>query len=87
MLSTLARRMPLEHGLDLAAIASDCDGYSAADLESLARTAAMNAFRDRPDAPIVTRAHFDAARAMVPPSVDEKQLHALRRFAAERVPG
>ncbi|MDQ4027065.1 MAG: AAA family ATPase, partial [Actinomycetota bacterium] len=87
MLSTLARRMPLEHGLDLAAIASDCGGYSAADLESLARTAAMNAFRERPDAPIVTRAHFDAARAMVPPSLDEKQLHALRRFAAERVPG
>jgi transitional endoplasmic reticulum ATPase len=84
MLSTLARRMPLEEGLDLAAIASNCVGYSAADLESLARAAAMNAFRESPDAPLVTRAHFEAARTTVPPSLVEEQIDALRRFASDR---
>jgi transitional endoplasmic reticulum ATPase len=84
ILSILARRMPLEEGLDLAAIASDCDGYSAADLESLARAAAMNAFRKGLDAPLVTRQDFDSARTSVRPSLVDEQVEALRRFAAER---
>jgi transitional endoplasmic reticulum ATPase len=84
ILTALARRMPLEEDVDLAAIGAGCDGFSAADLEALARAAAMNALRETPDAPVVTHAHFKRARAFVSPSLSEDQVTALRRFASER---
>ena len=69
ILRAVTRRMPLAPGIDLGALGAHCDGYSAADLEALAREAAMNAMRESMAAPVVTAAHFQAALATVPPSL------------------
>jgi transitional endoplasmic reticulum ATPase len=65
ILSATTRRMPLEPGLDLAAVAAKCEGFSAADLEGLARRAAMTAMRESMQTPTVTAEHFEAARSNV----------------------
>ena len=69
ILRAVTRRMPLAPGIDLAGLGTHCDGYSAADLEALAREAAMNAMRESMAAPVVTAEHFTAALATVPPSL------------------
>jgi transitional endoplasmic reticulum ATPase len=84
ILAAAARRMPLAEALDLAAIGASCEKFSAADLEALARGAALAAMRESVDAPVVTSAHFDAARTRTVPSLRPEQLERLERFAAER---
>ena len=82
ILRTVARRMPLEEGLDLEAIATSAERYSAADLQALAREAAMTAMRANIASPVVTRAHFDAALGVVRPSLQPAQVAQLEAFAA-----
>jgi transitional endoplasmic reticulum ATPase len=84
ILTAAARRMPLEGGIDLAAIAAGCEGFSAADLEALARGAALAAIRESVNAPVITAAHFERARSGMRPSLRREQLERLERFAAER---
>jgi transitional endoplasmic reticulum ATPase len=84
ILAAAARRMPLAEDLDLAALGARCEKFSAADLEALARGAALAAMRERVDAPAVTSAHFEAARARAVPSLQPEHLERLERFAAER---
>jgi transitional endoplasmic reticulum ATPase len=69
ILTAVVRRMPLAPGIDPAAIGAACEGYSAADLEALAREAALTAMRENLASPAVTPAHFEAARAVVKPSL------------------
>ena len=61
VLRAITRRMPLAPDVDVAAVAAATDGWSNADLEGLAREAAMTAMRERIDSPEVTAAHFAAA--------------------------
>lgn len=82
ILRTAARRMPIEDGLDLDTVARAAEGYSAADLQALAREAAMTAMRANIAAPTVTRAHFDAALGVVRPSLQPAQVAGLEAFAA-----
>ncbi|HVM35450.1 MAG TPA: AAA family ATPase [Actinomycetota bacterium] len=84
ILKTVTRRMPLGVDVDIDELGAACEGYSAADLEALARTAAMSAMREGLDTPAVTSAHFEAARAEVHPSLRRDQIAALERFAADR---
>lgn len=49
ILATHTRRLPLAEDVDLAAIASGCDGFSGADLSGLVREAAMLAIRSYKD--------------------------------------
>lgn len=69
ILRAVTRRMPLADDVRLDALGTRCEGYSAADLEALAREAAMNAMRESMAAPLVTAAHFKAALKTVPPSL------------------
>lgn len=69
ILKAVTRRMPLADDVKLTTLGKTCDGYSAADLECLAREAAMNAMRESMAAPVVTAAHFKAALKTVPPSL------------------
>ena len=83
ILKAVTRKMPLAKGIDLDALAKKTDGYSAADLEALAREAAMTAMREDMKSPAVTAAHFAAARKTVRPSLDPAQVARLEAFAKE----
>jgi transitional endoplasmic reticulum ATPase len=69
ILKAVTRRMPLGEDVPLAELGERCEGYSAADLEALAREAAMNAMRESMEAPLVTAAHFAVAMETVRPSL------------------
>jgi transitional endoplasmic reticulum ATPase len=83
ILRTAGKSIPLRD-VDLAALAADLDGYSAADCVALLREAALTAMRRSVDAAEITAADVAAARENVHPSLDPVQLAALRAFAAER---
>jgi transitional endoplasmic reticulum ATPase len=80
ILGAVTKRMPLEAGLDLDALAAGCEGYSAADLDAVARTAALIAMREDLSALRVTASHFAAARGEVRPSLRAGQIAALEGF-------
>ncbi|MFC6825772.1 CDC48 family AAA ATPase [Halopelagius fulvigenes] len=87
ILDVHTRRMPLAENVDLERLAARTHGFVGADLESLAKEAAMTALRrsrrgetgDAPDSLTeleVTAADFESAMASVEPS-------AMREFVAE----
>ncbi len=84
ILRTAGRSVPLAHDVDLAELAEDLDGYSAADCAALLREAALTAMRRDVDAADVTAADVTAARATVRPSLDAAQVESLRRYADSR---
>ena len=82
ILRAATKRMPLAPDIDLVALGAECERYSAADLTALAREAAMVAMRESLAAPIVTAAHFAAARRTVRPSIDPAAARAAEEWAA-----
>ncbi|HEX5116416.1 MAG TPA: AAA family ATPase [Pseudonocardiaceae bacterium] len=84
VLRSTARNTPLADDVDLAAVAGELDGYSAADCAALVREAALTAMRESLDANVVTSAHLAAARQVVRPSLDPAQLAALAAYADQR---
>ncbi|MGH8968909.1 MAG: AAA family ATPase [Actinomycetes bacterium] len=84
ILMAAARRTPVADDVDLAGLARGCDGFSAADCAALVREAALAAMRESLATPVVTAAHFAAARRTVRPSLRPEQLAALEAFAASR---
>ncbi|WP_328448174.1 AAA family ATPase [Amycolatopsis sp. NBC_00438] len=81
ILTATSKNTPLAADVDLAAVASTLDGYSAADCAALIREAALTAMRESLEAHEVTAAHLDAARKKVRPSLDPAQLAALEAYA------
>ncbi|MFI5499840.1 AAA family ATPase [Nocardia asteroides] len=84
ILRTAGRSVPLADDVDLAALAEDLDGYSAADCAALLREAALSALRRDMSAADVTAADVATARATVRPSLDPEQVESLRRYAESR---
>ena len=84
ILRAAAKNMPLADDVDLAALARDLDGYSAADCAALVREAALTAMRESLEATIVTATHLAAARDTVRASLDPAQLAALESYAKLR---
>jgi len=84
ILKAAAKRTPLADDVDLAALAADTEGYSAADCAALIREAALVAMRESLEAPRVTAAHLATARENVRPSLDPDQVAALAAYAATR---
>jgi transitional endoplasmic reticulum ATPase len=84
ILHTAGRSVPLASDIDLAALARELDGYSAADCSALLREAALAAMRRDVDAADVTAADLAAARATVRPSLDPDQVESLRRYTERR---
>lgn len=82
ILRTAGKSIPLAANVDLDALATELDGYSAADCSALLREAALTAMRRSIDAADVTAADVAAARETVRPSLDAGQVAALREFAA-----
>ncbi len=72
--------MPLAKNVDIAEIARDTIGYTGADLEALAREAAMLALRESHDAKEVRKKHFDEALNKVRPSVTKSTLDTYKKI-------
>jgi transitional endoplasmic reticulum ATPase len=83
ILKSAAKSVPLSKEVDLAALAAELDGYSAADCVALLREAALTAMRRSIDAADVTAADLATARENVRPSLDPVQVESLRAFASE----
>ena len=83
ILKSAAKSVPLSKEVDLRALATDLDGYSAADCVALLREAALTAMRRSIDAADVTAADVATARQNVRPSLDPVQVESLRAFAGE----
>jgi transitional endoplasmic reticulum ATPase len=81
ILRTAGKSIPLSADVDLDAVATGLDGYSAADCVALLREAALTAMRRSIDAADVTAADLEAARKAVRPSLDPLQVESLRTFA------
>ncbi|APE37512.1 ATPase [Nocardia mangyaensis] len=84
ILRTAGRSVPLAEDVDLAALAEDLDGYSAADCAALLREAALSALRRDMAAADVTVEDVAVARGAVRPSLDPDQVESLRRYAENR---
>ena len=74
--------MPLKD-VDMEALASRTNGYVGADLQSLAREAAMLALRNNMNAEVVTGKDFEGALNSVRPSVDENTVEYYKKIAQE----
>jgi len=55
------------------------EGYTGADIESLAREAAMLALRENMDAQDVKKKHFDEALKKVKPSVSDRTIKVYKQ--------
>ncbi|AKN15322.1 AAA family ATPase [Mycobacterium haemophilum] len=84
ILCAAGKSIPLSADVDLADVAAELDGYSAADCAALLREAALAAMRRCLDAADVTAADLEAARKTVRPSLDPSRVSELRMFAGGR---
>lgn len=87
ILRAAGRDVPLAEDVDLDALASELDGYSAADCAALLREAALTAMRESLDAGEVTAAHLATARRTVRASLDPAQVAELEAYARRRSDG
>ncbi|WP_190819105.1 AAA family ATPase [Saccharopolyspora pogona] len=84
ILRSAAKNTPLASDVDLAALAEELDGYSAADCAALIREAALTAMRESLSAAEVSAEHLATARKAVRPSLDPAQLASLEAYANRR---
>ncbi len=71
ILNIHTKNMPLDKSVDLRKLSEETEGYTGADIEALAREAAMLALRENIDTKKVTKKHFDKAMEKVLPSVSK----------------
>ncbi|MFH1503238.1 MAG: CDC48 family AAA ATPase [Candidatus Diapherotrites archaeon] len=71
---------PKEREAFLKELANKTDGYTGADLESLAREAAMLALRESLDLEFVSERHFDEALKKVKPSITKSTIEAYKKI-------
>ncbi|MEX0920368.1 MAG: CDC48 family AAA ATPase [Candidatus Pacearchaeota archaeon] len=72
------KNMPKD--INLKSLAKKTEGYTGADLEALAREAAMIALRESKDAKVVKSKHFDEAMKKVKPSVSKPLLEVYKKI-------
>ena len=75
--------MPLDKSVKLDKMAEDTEGYTGADLESLAREAAMLALRENIGTKKVTKKHFDEAMKKVLPSVSKHDQERYKQIESK----
>jgi transitional endoplasmic reticulum ATPase len=81
ILKAVSKGVPLAPDIDLAALATELDGYSAADCAALIREAALAAMRHSLEASQVTAENVATARQRVRPSLDPQQVAWLATYA------
>jgi len=77
------KNMPLDKSVKLDKLAEETDGYTGADIEALAREAAMLALRENIDTKQVTKKHFDKAMEKVLPSVSKNDQHRYKQVESK----
>jgi transitional endoplasmic reticulum ATPase len=81
ILQAASKSVPLASDVDLAKLAVELDGFSAADCAALLREAALAAMRESLDAAEVSAAHVATARQRIRPSLDAIQVAWLATYA------
>jgi transitional endoplasmic reticulum ATPase len=84
ILRASAKTVPLAPEIDLAALAGELDGFSAADCAALIREAALAAMRQSLDAALVTADNLAVAKDRVRPSLDPVQVAWLATYAEKQ---
>jgi transitional endoplasmic reticulum ATPase len=84
ILRASAKTVPLAPEIDLAALAVELDGFSAADCAALIREAALAAMRQSLDAAQVTADNLATAKERVRPSLDPVQVVWLATYAEKQ---
>ncbi|GAB7041692.1 MULTISPECIES: AAA family ATPase [Catenuloplanes] len=84
ILRAAAKPVPLADDVDLAALGTALENFSAADCAALIREAALAAMRESLDATSVTAAHVASARDRIRPSLDPAQVAHLAAYAESR---
>jgi transitional endoplasmic reticulum ATPase len=74
ILKVHTKNMPLAKDVDLKKLSRETEGYSGADLESLAREAGLNAMRENMSAKDVKKKHFRDAMEEITPSVNQEMI-------------
>lgn len=82
ILRASSKSVPLSDDVDLDLLATDLDGYSAADCSALLREAALTAMRRSLDAAFVTADDVETARKTVRPSLDPEQVAHLEAYGS-----
>ncbi len=80
ILNTHTKNMPLAKDVEIKELAKKTIGYTGADLEGLAREAAMLALRESIDAKQVKKKHFDEALTKVKPSVSKPNIEVYKKI-------
>ncbi|MEM0384785.1 MAG: CDC48 family AAA ATPase, partial [Candidatus Caldarchaeum sp.] len=73
------RKMPLADDVNIEVLASRCEGFSGADIESLCREAALAALRRDKDTEKVYRRDFEEALLSVKPSISPQMMREYER--------
>ncbi|MHB1439340.1 MAG: VCP-like ATPase [Cuniculiplasma sp.] len=81
ILKVHTRNMPLDQDINLQKIAEITDGYVGADLENLCREAGMMAYRNDPEASLVSNGDFTRAMKVIKPSVDQEVINFYENMA------
>ena len=74
------KNMPLDKNVHISELAKKTAGYTGADLEALAREAALIALRESKEAKIVKKKHFEEALKKVKPSVSKPVLEVYKKI-------
>jgi transitional endoplasmic reticulum ATPase len=77
------KKMPLDKSVDIKKLAEETEGYTGADLESLAREAAMLALREDINIKTVTNEHFKKAMEKVLPSVSKNDQERYKQVESK----
>ncbi|MBI4116659.1 CDC48 family AAA ATPase [Candidatus Pacearchaeota archaeon] len=80
ILQVHTKKMPLAKDVNLKDLAKKTIGYTGADLEALAREAAMLSLRESVDAKQVNRKHFEEAFKKVKPSVNKPTIEVYKKI-------
>jgi transitional endoplasmic reticulum ATPase len=86
ILRASSKSVPLDDAVDLAELAAELDGYSAADCAALIRESALAAMRQSLEASTVTVDNVATARKRVRASLDPGQVAWLAAYAQDHAP-
>jgi transitional endoplasmic reticulum ATPase len=79
ILEVHTKNMPLAKGVSLADVAKKTEGYTGADLEAVAREAAMLALREDMNCKEVKKKHFDESLKKIKPSVTKSTIDIYKK--------
>ncbi|NCN51617.1 CDC48 family AAA ATPase [archaeon] len=74
------KEMPLNKDVKIKELAKETDGFTGADIEALAREAAMIALRENMESKEVKKKHFESALKKVKPSVTKQSIEIYKKI-------